>query len=361
MSAFRRGGKWVAKFQYQGEQFWVPGGPWANKREAQQAERRHRELVEKGQAEQTCESFAERWLREWPRPAASTRRHYAYAISRFARDFGPTRLVDVERLSARTWALSVPRNVSRIVGVMFEDARNVGLVEHNPFSNLRLPVTERTEEIHPPTLDEYRQLLEACTVLGGYATEFRAMIQFSAWTGVRAGELHALRWEDVGTETIRIRVARKRDGDLGKPKNGKEREIAYLPPARVLDQVPRRSDPFVFHSPRGKALVQGSHHYAWRSVRAASRVPFDREDAGLPNVRWHDLRHFCATQLLELGLDHFAVSVQLGHEDGGALVMARYGHPSKDAARARLLSAFEISSERPSEGQWLTNQASARR
>jgi hypothetical protein len=55
-----------------------------------------------------------------------------------------------------------------------------------------------------------------------------------------------------------------------------------------------------------------------------------------PNVRWHDLRHFCATQLLELGLDHFAVSVQLGHEDGGALVMARYGHPSKDAARGRL-------------------------
>jgi hypothetical protein len=32
--------------------------------------------------------------------------------------------------------------------------------------------------------------------------------------------------------------------------------------------------------------------------------------------------------------------VQLGHEDGGALVMSRYGHPSKDAARARLLRAF---------------------
>jgi hypothetical protein len=43
------------------------------------------------------------------------------------------------------------------------------------------------------------------------------------------------------------------------------------------------------------------------------------------------------TQRLELGLDHFAVSIQLGHEDGGALVMARYGHPSKDAARKRLL------------------------
>jgi integrase len=92
----------------------------------------------------------------------------------------------------------------------------------------------------------------------------------------------------------------------------------------------------VFHSPTGQPLVQDSHHYSWRAVRAA---------AGVPGIRWHDLRHFGATQLLELGLDHFAVSVQLG-QDGGALVMARYGHPSKDAARARLLGAFELDAGR---------------
>jgi hypothetical protein len=56
----------------------------------------------------------------------------------------------------------------------------------------------------------------------------------------------------------------------------------------------------------------GSHFYAWREVRA---------QAGLRHVRWHDWRHFCTTQLLELGIDHFAVSIQLGHTDGGALVM----------------------------------------
>lgn len=43
-------------------------------------------------------------------------------------------------------------------------------------------------------------------------------------------------------------------------------------------------------------------------------------------------------------LDHFAVSVQLGHEDGGTLVMSRYGHPSKEAARERLIAAFRFSS-----------------
>lgn len=333
MSAFKRRGKWVAKFYVNGTQHWVPGGPWELKSHAQAAERRHRDRLHARRSTETCASFADRWLEEWPRPQESTRRQYADAARRFAREFGGTLLGDVERLNARTWALTQPRQISRVIGTMYEDARNVGLVEANPFSNLRLPATERPGEITAPTMEQYRDLLAGCTILGGYAAEFRAMIQFAAWTGVRAGELQALRWSDVGESTIRIAGTRKRDGSIGRPKNGRERTIAFPPPARVLDTLSERPDKFVFHSPRSKPLVQGSHHYSWRTVRA---------NAGLREVRWHDLRHFAATRLLEMGLDHFAVSIQLGHTDGGQLVMERYGHPSEDAARQRLLAAFEL-------------------
>lgn len=341
MSAFRRGRTWVAKFQLRGEQHWVPGGPWESKGAAREAERRYRERLEARRTSETCASFAERWLREWPRREASTRQLYAQAVRRFAEHFGPTSLGEVERLSARTWALGVPRNLSKIIGTMYEDARNIGLVESNPFSNLRLPVSEKTEEVLPPTMEEYRGLLDAC-MLGGHGTEFRAMVQFAAWTGVRAGELQALQWADVDEQHLWIRRARKTDGSIGKPKNGRERKTVLLPPAQVLDKVPLRPDPFVFHTARGEPLQKGNHHYYWRAVRAASGIPQQRAASGLPNVRWHDLRHFCATRLLEMGIDHFAVSVQLGHEDGGALVMSRYGHPSKDAARERLLAAFSF-------------------
>ena len=85
-------------------------------------------------------------------------------------------------------------------------------------------------------------------------------------------------------------------------------------------------------------------YYHWNKVRGP--LELERQEAGLPGVRFHDLRHFCATQLLEMGADHFAVSIQLGHTDGGALVMSRYGHPSKDAARARLLGLFDGASGR---------------
>lgn len=342
MSAFKRNGRWVAKFQMDGGQHWVPDGPWDSKTAAKEAERRYRDRLRARKTSETCASFAERWTREWPRPAPATCALYEQAAERFANEFGPTPLGEVERLSARSWALGIPRNLSKIIGTMYEDARNIGLVESNPFSNLRLPKTEKTEEVHPPSLDEYRTLLRSCVLLGGYATEFRALIQFTAWTGLRAGELQGLQWRDIDTDSVWVRRARKDDGTYGKPKNGHEREVPFLEPARVLDQVPRRPDsPFVFHTPRGEDLNKANLYYWWNKVRGP--LLLEREEAGLPGVRFHDLRHFCATQLLERGNPHFDVSVQLGHEDGGALVMARYGHPSKDAARKRLLASFASS------------------
>ena len=335
MSVFQVKGRrgWVSKFQRGGKVHWTPGGPWKTKGQGQEAERRYRDRLDSRRTEETCAFFAERWLEEWPRPAASTRRTYAEAARRFAAEFGSTPLGDVEHFSARAWALTVPRGISRVIGILYGDARNAGLVESNPFSGLRLPATEKPGSITPPTMEEYRTLLESCTALGGYGQEFRTMITFAAWTGVRAGELFALEWDDLDGEVIQIRRQRRRDGTLGQPKNGKARTIAYLPPARVLEDLPRRPDPYVFHSARGNPLVQGSLHYSWRAVRAA---------AGLPSARWHDLRHFCATQLLEMHISHFDVSIQLGHTDGGALVMERYGHPSEDAARNRLLGAFSF-------------------
>lgn len=342
----KRGG-WCAKFEKDGKQVWVPGGPWERKGDAKGAEERHRDRLYGRTTDETCEEFGQRWLREWPREAASTRRHYAVAIRRFTEEFGPRLLGEIERPEARTWALGVPRNHSKTIGTMYQDAYDVGLVKANPFANLRLPTTEKTEEVAPPTLEEFRSLLAACMVLGAYGAEFRALIQFTAWTGLRAAEVQAIRWEDIGTETLWVKKALKTDGTYGPPKNGKAREIAFLRPAQVLDQVPRREgSPFIFHSLRGEDLNKGNLYYAWKQVRDNTGTSTGRIAAGLKPIRFHDLRHFCATQLLERGNSHFDVSVQLGHEDGGALVMARYGHPSKDAARSRLLATdAEIAGE----------------
>lgn len=338
----RRPGDWVAKFQRNGRMVWVPGGPWPSRKMAAEAERAHRLRVEQSWSDVTCAAFAERWPVEWPRKARSTRKLYTEAAERFAAHFGATPLDQVWRLEARAWALGQPRTIGKIVGTMFEDARNIGLVDVNPFSNLRLPASEKVERVSPPTLDEYRRLLGACLVLGGYADEFRALIQMTAWTGLRSSEVMGLRWEDVEPRHLNVRRARKTDGTYGPPKNGKARRIALPVEARVFDLVPRwEADDQVFHTPRGARLKKGNLYSIWNKVRDNSETTMGRHAEGLAPIRFHDLRHFAATQWLERGASHFDVSVLLGHEDGGALVMARYGHPSAEKATERLLKLSE--------------------
>jgi integrase len=94
----------------------------------------------------------------------------------------------------------------------------------------------------------------------------------------------------------------------------------------------RRADsPYVFTTRTGKRFSKTSHYYYWHAVRSA---------CGRPGMDFYELRHFCATELLRLGVSHADVAVQLGHTDGGALVMSTYGHPSEDEARDRLRAAF---------------------
>ena len=339
----RRPGEWVAKFQLAGQRHWVPGGPWPSKKMAAEAERAHRVRITGKFSDLTCAEFAERWLTDWPRKAGATQRLYAQAAERFAGHFGATPLAGVTRFEARSWALGIPRNLSKILGTMYEDARNIGLVESNPFANLRLPATERTAEIAPPTMDEYRALLGACLVLGReYAEEFRSLITLTAWTGLRASEVMALRREDFEPRHLNVRRARKDDGTYGPPKNGHERRIALPVEARIQDRlVEWEGSPFAFHTMRGKPLKKGSLYYLWNRVRDSSGTTMPRAADGVAAIRFHDLRHFAATQWLERGASHFDVSVLLGHEDGGALVMARYGHPSKEAATERLVALSE--------------------
>ena len=90
--------------------------------------------------------------------------------------------------------------------------------------------------------------------------------------------------------------------------------------------------PYVFHTAR-PAAVEGQPELPL----AASRRGVAREDG--PPLDLYELRHACAT-LLERGLSPADVALQLGHSDGGRLVMQLYGHPDEDRARDRLKMAF---------------------
>jgi integrase len=112
------------------------------------------------------------------------------------------------------------------------------------------------------------------------------------------------------------------------------RVVVYPVKAReAVERMPRMASvDLVFPALRGGQLWASTFLWVWNPVRGAF---------GRPNMALHELRHFCATYLLELGLAQADVAVQLGHTDGGALVMSTYGHPSERAARVRIAAAMD--------------------
>jgi site-specific recombinase XerD len=58
-------------------------------------------------------------------------------------------------------------------------------------------------------------------------------------------------------------------------------------------------------------------------------------------MHFYELRHFCASQLLERGVSPKVVALQLGYQDGGRLVWSTYGHLYHDSALSQLRDALD--------------------
>jgi integrase len=222
----------------------------------------------------------------------------------------------------------------------FNHAQRDGIIPTNPFTNLGLKQSRGRKDLTVLSPEELEHL-GACAVatLGReYGPSFRAMILFAAYTGMRPGEVFALQWDDVRGDEVHVRRNLDRTGNLKLPKNGQARRIVLPPPAKaaLTDVVRLEGQPWVFLTVRGKQFNNGNLAWVWGKVRAA---------AGRPGMDFYELRHFCATYLLERGLGAADVAVQLGHTDNGRLVMSTYGHPSEDAARRRILRAWEASAD----------------
>jgi integrase len=312
---------------------WI--GTYPTLRDAREAERNasQRKLAS---SRITFREFIELWLTDYARPAVATQRNYRYGLEQFKKDFGHLRVADLDRLTARSWAQNHARSNVRAARAMLNDAIDAGLHPGpNPFANLRLEQPRGRKDLIALTEPELHELADcALKVLEEYGPIFRAMILFAGYVGLRPGELFALERGDVGRDEVAIRRNLDGTGRLKLPKNNRERVVILPPPAReALQDVPTRIDvPWLFVTKNGRQFKKSSLIYYWNPVRAAF---------GRPGMDFYELRHFCATHLLELGVSHADVAVQLGHTDGGALVTSTYGHPSEDAARARIRKAYK--------------------
>lgn len=333
--ARRRGKRWTANGYDRKLGRKVHLGTFDTQKEALDAEADHR-VQARPSSRETCDDFANRWTRDYPRPRASTNKHYQERVKRFAEDFKGVKLRDIDRVTARGWAMEHKANVNA-VRTMFGDAVRDGLIETNPFGNMRLPGSRGRKDIVALTETELTGLADVALddrmELHEFGPEFRAMVLFAGYVGLRPGELFALRHDDVDGALCSIERSLSKTGEIGPTKTGRSRRVTVPPPAQLaLRSVPVHPSGLLFTSPRDRMWRQHTHHRYWALLRKL---------AGRPGLDFYELRHCAATMLLERGATPWDVAQQLGHTDGGQLVMELYGHPSEAGARARLLRAWD--------------------
>jgi integrase len=218
------------------------------------------------------------------------------------------------------------------------------LVQRNVADTVKPPRAAQ-KEIRAFSATETRRLLEAAN-----RDRLEALYVLAVHTGMRQGELLALRWQDVDMENAVVNVRRTltRSGgrvSFGEPKTKKSRRSIRLTPQAVealrshlerqLGDMEILGDRYqdqglVFTTDTG-APVNPSN------LRQRSFAPLLRR-AGLPHMRFHDLRHTCATLLLSRGVHPKFVQELLGHATI-AITLDTYSHvmPSMGDATARAM------------------------
>ncbi len=185
----------------------------------------------------------------------------------------------------------------------------------NPCDMIDLPPLAISDEIRFLTTVEVDALVSAA-VEGDHQALDRVLYLTAAMTGLRQGELIALRWQDVDWDAQRVRVRRNHVlGEFDTPKS--RRSTRSVPMSRrvtrELDQwqkTTRWADPadLVFAEPTsGEVLRRGALMRRYRRVLKAAKLE--------PTHRFHDLRHTFGTAMAAAGVPMRTLQEWMGHRD----------------------------------------------
>jgi integrase len=206
-----------------------------------------------------------------------------------------------------------------------------GLIPRNATEAVRPPQVRR-EEMRPLTAEQVKVLFEAAK-----GDRLEALYILAVTAGLRQGELLGLKWDDIDLEAGTLQVRRtlttaKGGPVLSAPKTKGSRRTVRLSKTGLealrshlerqlgeIDQVGGlwRENGLIFASEIGEPLS--------RQLVTAHRFKPLLKRAGLPERRFHDLRHTCATLLLSKNVNPKVVSEMLGHASI-AITLDTYSH-----------------------------------
>lgn len=230
----------------------------------------------------------------------------------------------------------------------FKDAQTEKLITSNPMTGAKLPNQDRASafEAQAFTAEQSQHFLASVE-----NHRNKALFWVALMTGLRKGELIALRIEDVDLEAQTLRVAASARLEKGKgmvrksTKNKASEDRIPLPDMLIpiirehlIILAEERTDyrwterGLLFPNERGQLMSSST---LWCTFKKALK------DAELPPIRFHDLRHSCATLLITLGV-HPRVIMEILRHAQISTTMNKYGHVIPEVNRAAINQLSEL-------------------
>lgn len=274
----------------------------------------------------TVGEWAWRWLDGQTHLKPTTRERYAGILrAHIEPQWGSIRLADVSHSAVQAWiselahqrAPATTRKVHRVLALVLAAAVKDDRLVRNPAAGISLPRVNAKERMYL-SHEEVHELAEAC---GPY----RLVVLFLAYTGVRFGEMAALRVRRLDLLRRRAQIAEsvtlvRGVQTWGTPKGHERREVPI--PRFLVDELAahvagRDTDDLVFQGVKGGALRAQVFQRAVLTETASA--------LGLGGLHPHALRHTAASLAIASGANIKVVQRMLGHKSA-TMTLDLYGH-----------------------------------
>jgi integrase len=266
------------------------------------------------------------WLAAQADLAPKTRERYDGIIRRHIQPrWGTVPLASVTHAGVQRWLTGLDlapasvRKVHRVLSMVLAYAMKDGRLANNPAAGVSLPGIRQAEKRFL-THQHVHELAEAC------GDEYRLVVLFLAYTGLRWGEMAALRVKRIDFLRRRVLVAESvtpvRGGMTWGDTKGHERREVPLPLFLIEDlsrQVSVKApDDLVFTGPRGAVMRASTFRRTSALIEAARSL-------GVPGFHAHELRHTAASLAIASGADVKVVQQMMGHKSA-TMTLDQYGH-----------------------------------
>ena len=240
--------------------------------------------------------------------------------------FGALPLDRITRACVTRWfdeySRTAPGGANHVLGLLrriLNHAVACGHLQSNPTRGVKSnPRPKLTRFLSHEEIQRLHRALDFFAATEPSRTQQVDIIRLLLLTGCRKSEILTLRRQDVDGDTL----------DLADAKVGPRRVFLNAPARAILDRQPRSGSTYVFPSPLNPGRPFSPDLKLWRSVR---------REAGIEDVRLHDLRHTVASHAVLQGVPLPVVSRMLGHKwPSMTMRYAHVGDRETEAAAERI-------------------------